>query len=157
MPLKPGFDERSGYDIRLMRQQLRFNAMNPGRLLQGFDDVGQQLQLDLTRIRQASAIGDVQVADHSLAAFVYEEGIAENTPAIDCGITRKDFGIDIAEDHLRGTGIVPRKQARPELRLVIEQGTQIQGRKSPEVEDFQWAPAAAPLAHSGRDRSEIRV
>ena len=103
--------------------------------------MGQQVDFDLAGVREASAVCDIEVADNSLAAFVHKKRIAKDTPTIHCGVTWQDFCVNVAKDHFRGTGVVPGKQARPELRLVIEKGTQIQGRKVPEVEDLQRAPA----------------
>ena len=92
------------------------------------------------------AVGDVEVANHSLTAFVDEERIAEDASAIDGSVARQNLRIDVAQNHLGRTGIVPGKQARPDLRLVFEQGTQIHGRKVPEVENLQGAPAARVAA-----------
>src|SRR5882672_5774290 len=143
MPLEARFQEGPRNHIRLVSQQLRLDAMNSRRLLKGLDHMGQQVDFDLAGIGQTSSVGDVEVADHSLAAFVYKKRITKHAATVDGGVTRQDLRVDVAEDHFGRTGVVPGKQARPKLRLVIEKGAQIQGKKVPEVEDFQRAPAAA--------------
>src|SRR5207248_6660178 len=59
---------------------------------------------------------------------------------LDCRVTRQNFGIHIAQDHVRGAAIVPRQHSRPDLNLVIKQGTQINRRKMSEIENLHRAP-----------------
>ena len=42
----------------IVRQQLRLHAMDAGRLLQGFDDVGEQAFFDLVTIGTAASVAD---------------------------------------------------------------------------------------------------
>src|SRR5438309_2591853 len=105
--------------------------------------MGQQVDFDLASVGQASSIRDVEVADDSLAAFVHEKRITKHATTVHGCVARQDLCVYVAKDHFRRTGVVPGKEARPELRLVIEKGTQIQGRKMPEVEALQEPPAAA--------------
>src|SRR5450756_242991 len=70
----------------VVRQQLRLHAMNAGRLLQGFDDVGEQAFFDLVASRIAASVAarvadrfaDKEVADHALALLVDKEGVAKD-------------------------------------------------------------------------------
>src|ERR1700751_1041420 len=115
--------------------------MNSGRLLQCLDHMSQEFQFHLTRVGQTVAIGDVKVANHALAALVNEKGITEDASALDGRITGQNLGVNVAKNHFRGAGVVPRELARPELRLVVEQRAQVHRGKMPEVENFQNAPA----------------
>ena len=94
-----------------MHEQLGFNTMHTGRLLQSFDDVGDQAILDgvLSLAVGEAFFGNEEIANHSLAAFIDKEGISVQAPALDGGITGKDAGIDVAEDHVRRRRIVPRE------------------------------------------------
>src|ERR1035441_2655522 len=86
---------------RVMRQQLRLHAMNARRLLQGFDDVGEQPFLDLVAARIAASVAhrvadrvaDIfaakEVADHALALLVHKEGVAEDAAPLDGGVPRE--------------------------------------------------------------------
>src|SRR5580700_6602263 len=104
MTLESLINERPGNTARFVRQQLRFNTMDAGGLLQRLDHMSQKLHLDIVSGRTAPAIGDEKIADHSLAAFVNKKTVAEDAPAIDGGISRQDFRIDIPQNHLRGPG-----------------------------------------------------
>ncbi len=92
---------------RFVRQQLRFDPVDPGRLLESFDHVGQQLEFDLARIWNTGAVRHEQIADHSLAAFIHEEAVAEDAATFDGGVSGKDFRVYIPQDHLRRSVIVP--------------------------------------------------
>ena len=69
----------------------------------------------------AAARRNEQVADHALAALVDEERVADDAAALDRGIAGQDFGVDVAQDHLRRTAIVPGEQAAPRLDFLVEQ------------------------------------
>src|SRR5579862_1595410 len=115
--------------------------MNSGRLLQRLDNMSQEPHFDFASIGQAAAVRNVEVSDDSLVALIDKERIAENASAVDRRISWQNFRVNVAENHLRGARIVPREQALPKLGLVLQQRTQINGRKVPEVEYFQKAPA----------------
>src|ERR1017187_5995575 len=101
----------------------------------------QQLQFHLTRVGKTVAVGHEQISDHALTAFIQKEGVAENAAALDGGVAGKNFRVDIAQDHLGRSAVVPRKQVRPDSSLIVEQGTQIHGRKMSEVENLHGSPA----------------
>ena len=107
MTLKSLIQKRPRHAPGFVRQQLRFDAMDPGRLLQSFDHVRQQLKFDFVRVRNTASVRHKQIADHSLAAFIHEEAVTENAAALDGSVSRKDFGVDIAQNHLRRSVVVP--------------------------------------------------
>src|SRR5271155_4576919 len=117
--------------------------MDSRRLLQSFDHMRQQLNFNLVRVRQPVAVGDEKIADHSLAAFVNEKAVTEDAAALDGCISWKDLRVDIAQDHLRRSVVIPGKQAGPGPRLIVKQGTQINGGKMSEVENLHGTPANA--------------
>src|SRR5579872_1704880 len=88
MPLESRFQERPRDDLGFMREQLCLDAVNPGGLLQGLNDMRKQPDLDIASIGQAAAIRDEEVADHAFAPLVHEEGIAKYPAAINGGIAR---------------------------------------------------------------------
>jgi len=102
VPLKARLDKWTRYYFRVMGQQLGFDAMDAGRLLERLDDVGQKVQFHFSRVWQSRTVRNVQIADHALASFIDEKGVAEDATAIDRSVSRQDLGIDIAENHLRG-------------------------------------------------------
>ena len=110
-----GFGDRSGF----VNQQLGFDAVNARRLLQGFDYVAEQLPFDIVGI-MLLAVADVEIADHAFAAFIDEERIAEDAAAIDGGIARKYFGVDITQNHVGGAVIIPAQQLRPGAGFVVQ-------------------------------------
>src|SRR5271168_554674 len=118
MPLESLVKKRPGYAPRLIGQQLRFHAVNSRGLLQRLDHVSQQLNFDLARVRKAASVHYKKITDHSLAAFVNEKAVAEDAPAFYGRISRQDFRVDIAQDHLRRSVVVPGKQTRPDPRLI---------------------------------------
>src|SRR6266567_2027777 len=155
MPLESRLQKWPRYYIGFVRQELRLHSMNPRRLLQGLDDMREQPQFDLAGIGEAVAIGHVEVANHTLAALVHEERVTEDAPAIHGRISWQDFRVDIPQNHLRRSGIVPQEQPRPDQCLLVEQRTQVHRRKMPKVEDLQRAPAAATAKNSGKCRGKI--
>src|ERR1019366_9652875 len=70
----------------VVRQQLRLHAMDAGRLLQGFDDVGEQAFFDLVTVGTAGSSADEEVADDALVLLVDKEGVAEYAAALDGGV-----------------------------------------------------------------------
>src|SRR5579872_238851 len=152
MALKTLIEEWSSNAACFMCQQLSFDAMNAGRLLQSFDYVSQQPDFDFVGVGKTLAVGDVEIADDSFAAFIDEESVAEDAAAFDGGVTGKDFGIDVAQNHFRRTAVIPREQTRPQPSFAIEQGSEIGGRKMSEIENLHGAPAK--LANSGHVRTD---
>ena len=120
----------------VVRQQLRLHAMDAGRLLQGFDDVGEQLFFDLVTVGSARSIADEEVSDDALALLVDKEGVAEDAAALDGGVAGKNLGVHVAEDHLGGSGVVPGEQAPPHGDLIFQQRTKVGGREVSEIENF---------------------
>src|SRR6478735_8767378 len=119
-----------------MRQQLRFNAVNARRLLQGFDHVRQQAALDLLATAAIIARTNEKISDHSFTALVNKERIAEDFTARNRGVAGQEFRVHVTENHLRRTAVVPAEQFSPHADLVLEQRTQIGGREMPEIEYF---------------------
>src|ERR1700756_3753152 len=119
------FGKGGNYDAGLVHQKLGFDAMDSGRLLQGFDDVNEETLFDRIAIQPPLALGHEEVADDPLAAFIYEKGIANDASAIDGRVSWQDLGVHITQDHVGGAVVVPREQTRPEARLFVEQRAQI--------------------------------
>src|ERR1700722_8906870 len=127
MALESLIEERPRDASGFVRQQLSFDTVNSRRLLQGLDHVRQQLYFDFASVWNAAAVGDEKIADHSLTSFIYEKAVAKNAAAIDGSISRKNFRVDIAQNHLGRSVVVPGKQAGPDMSLVVQQGTQVDG------------------------------
>src|ERR1035441_475119 len=85
---------------RMMRQQLRFHAMDAGRLLQRFDDVSKQAFFNLVTVGTTGSIADKKIADHSLALLVNKKRVSEDASPLDGGIAGKDLRIHVTQDHL---------------------------------------------------------
>src|ERR1700685_555293 len=100
MTLESLIEKRPRYTSRFVREQLRFHAMNSGRLLQGLDDMRQQFDFYLASVGKASAVRHEKIADHSFAAFIHEKAVAEDAAALDGGVSGKDFRVNVAQDHL---------------------------------------------------------
>jgi len=75
--------------------------------MQGFDDVGEQLFFDLVTAGSSVSVANEEVSDDALALLVHKKGIAEDAATLDGGVARKDFGIHVAQDHLRRGGVIP--------------------------------------------------
>src|SRR5580658_3609692 len=130
--LHKGLRDDSGF----VHEQLRFDAMNSWGLLQSFDHMGEQPRFHLVGIGQAPAVRNKKISNNTLAAFVNKERIAENSSAIDGRITRQNLGVDVAQNHVGGSAVIPGEQARPYADLVLQQGTQVDGGKMPEIENL---------------------
>src|ERR1039458_9893557 len=55
---------------------------------------------------------------------------------LDGGVPRENLGVHVAENHLRGNGVVPREQAPPHRDLVFQQRSKVGGSEVSEIEDF---------------------
>ena len=139
----------------VVRQQLRLHAMDAGRLLQGFDDVCEQLFFDVVTVGTAGSIADKEVADDALALLVDKEGIAEDAAALNGGVAGKDLGVHVAEDHLGGGGVVPREQASPHGDLIFQQRAKVSGREVSEIEDFHNQVLGLRCQVSGKTWCEV--
>ena len=122
----------------VVRQQLRLHAMDAGRLLQGFDDVGEQAFFDLVTVWTARAPsgGTKEVANDALALLVNKKGVAKDAAALNGGVAGEDFGVHVAQDHLGGGGVVPRECTSPHGDLIFQQRPKVGGREMSEIEDF---------------------
>src|SRR6266481_1104054 len=140
MAAEPLWQEGTRDFSGVVRQQLSLHAMDTGRLLQSFDDVSEQTFFDLVAVGTtgsvASRVADKEVADNALILLVDKEGVAEDAAALDGGISGEDFGVHVAEDHLRGGGIVPRELSAPHGDLIFQQRSKVGGREVSEIEDF---------------------
>src|SRR6185437_597458 len=116
----------------VMQQQLRFDAPNAGRMLQRLGHVAEQAFSQ----RILEMPGGEHVADHTLAAFIHKEGIADHPPSIGSGVTRQNFGIEITQDHLGTALIIPVHAFRPKARLFHQQRTQFVRAEMSEIDDF---------------------
>src|SRR5580700_5251443 len=103
----------------------------------------QQLDFHFARVGETSAVSHEKIAHHALAAFIHEKAVAEYAAAFDCGVSGKNFRVDVAQDHLRRPVVIPGEQTAPGPRLIVEQGTQVNRRKMPEVENLHGAPASS--------------
>jgi hypothetical protein len=92
-----------------VHQQLRFNAMDARGILQRLDHVRQQAIFKFRGGVRVARLGGphVQVADHTLVTFVDEKRVAADAAAEDGSVTWQDLGIDVAQDHLRRSPVVP--------------------------------------------------
>ena len=136
----------------VVRQQLRFDAMDPRGLLQGLNDVSQQplFYLAPVRLGRLRSIAHEEVSNHALALFVNEKGVSKNTAAFDGGVARQNFGIHVAQNHLGGNRIVPCEQSSPHGDLFVEQGLEVCRGEMSKIENFHTrskeAGRAAPVA-----------
>src|SRR5277367_2223390 len=113
MPLKTLLHKRTGNRSRFMDQQLRFDAMDSRRLLQRLDHMSQELRFHFAGIVQPLVAGNEEISDNSLTAFINEKGVTENASALDRRIARQNFRVDVAQNHFRGSAVVPGEKPRP--------------------------------------------
>src|ERR1700691_6030734 len=136
MPADALRQERTCYFAGLVRQQLRFDAMDSRRLLERFDDMSEKALLHFEPIRRAASVANKQVANHTLALLINKKRVAENTAALDGSIIAKNLRLHIAENHLGRLTVIPRQQSSPRGDLFFEQRSKVGGREVAEGEDF---------------------
>src|ERR1017187_2743045 len=121
---------------RMMRQQLRFHAMDAGRLLQRFDDVSKQAFFNLVTVGTTGSIADKKIADNSLALLVNKKRVSEDASTLARGIAGKDLRIHATQDHLGGSRVVPGQDPSPHGNLIFQQRSKVGGREMSEIENF---------------------
>jgi len=129
--LKPACQEWFRQFAGVVREQLRFYAMHARRLLQGFKNVLDEAEFESSSI--LAVWSDEEVADDAFAALIDEEAVADEAASFDCGISGQNLRIHISQDHVGRAAIVPRKLLSPLLDFLVEEGSQVRGRKVPEV------------------------
>src|ERR1039458_2913217 len=88
MPAETLCDEGLRDNSSFVHEQLRFDAMDARRLLEGFDHMREQSRFSFGRIRHAPAISDKKIANYPFAALVNKKRVAEDLSAIDSCVTR---------------------------------------------------------------------
>src|SRR5258708_7488573 len=101
MTMEPLLRKRSRYGAAQVHQQLGFNALDAGGLLQGLNHMSEQAFFYLQGTLAAAAIGHIEVANHSLAAFIDKKRIPRDSSALHCRVARENFAINVAQDHRR--------------------------------------------------------
>jgi hypothetical protein len=138
---------------RFVRQQLRLDAVNSRRLLQGLDDVTQKSFFHFASVKRLLAFADKEVADHALALLVNEKRVAEDPSAFDGRVTGKDLGIHVAKNHLGRTRVVPGKKTRPHGNLLLQQRAKVSSREVAEIEDFHGEVQVSGLRYQVSGKS----
>ena len=64
-----------------MCQQLGLDAVDSRRLLQRFDDVGEQAPFDFLPICAILTFAYEQITNHALGVLIYEKGISKDASA----------------------------------------------------------------------------
>jgi len=99
VPLKSLFDKWPGDHTGVVHQQLRFDPMDSGGLLQGLNHMQQESRFYFVGIGQASTVCDEQISNHALAAFVNKKSVTDDSAAFLRRRNRAGFGIHVAQDH----------------------------------------------------------
>src|SRR5580704_1839829 len=124
----------------LMRQQLGLDAMDARRLLQGFDDMGEQPFFDFATAWTAKGVvnsfTNKQVPDNPLALLINKKGVAKDAAPLDSSVAGQDFRIHVTQNHFGGSSVVPREQASPRGDLVFQQRPKVSGREVSEIKNF---------------------
>src|SRR5438067_9723807 len=118
--------------------------MDARRLLQSLNGVGQQAK-PYFGILLGVVEAHEQITDHALSSLVNKKGIAGHAPILQSNVSRQNLGVDVAQDHVGGTLIVPGHGLRPKLAFAVQQRAQAAGGVVPQVEDFN---AFKDTAHS---------
>src|SRR5947209_684730 len=83
--------ERARQRATHLQQQLRLDPRDTGSLLQGFDDMHQQVLLQVDAFFRQRRTGEAIPYDR-LVPLVYKERIRRDRPALMQGVTRQDAG-----------------------------------------------------------------
>ena len=91
MPAESLLEKRPYHLSGFMRQELRLDAMDSGRLLKGFDHVRKQPFLHFLTVGGAASIANEEIANDTFALFINEKRISKNITALDGSVTGQDF------------------------------------------------------------------
>ena len=136
-----------------MEQELRFDAVDVGRVEQRFEEVLEQGLFDLVGGERDGVFGNrgvagfgieagplaaegEDVADDGLGFFVDAEGIAGDLSGLDGRVTGEHVAVKVLHEELGAGAIVPVEALAPDFGLGIEHRAEQRRREVPEVENL---------------------
>ncbi len=108
----------------VVEEELGFDAADAGGVVEKLKELMEELLGDLKNLCVVAADGE-GVADYGFLAFVDAEGEAADASTVESDETGEDAGVEVLEEKLGGTLVVPAKALLPDARLGFEQRTEL--------------------------------
>src|ERR1700722_44191 len=103
----------------------------------------QQSLSDLQRVLRIVRDG-VDIANDNFVPLVHAKRKPANPPPIQSYKAGENAGIQVLQQEVTGTLVVPAQSPLPDACLVLQHRTQLTSRKVPEIKDFELARDAHP-------------
>jgi hypothetical protein len=127
-----GFVDRTG----VVKQKLRLDPLDAGRMLQELKEMVQKELGDVDHLRRIVRKRK-GVAYYGFLAFVDAEGEAADAAAVERDEAGQNAGVEVLQEEFGGALIVPAQALLPEARLGFEQRAQLTCRKVAEVQNLE--------------------
>jgi hypothetical protein len=127
-----GLVDRAGVE----EEELRFDAMDAGRVLKELEEMMEKGAGDVEHLRGVGGYGE-GVSDYGFVSLVDAEGEAADASAVEGYEAWEDARVEILQEEFGGTLIVPAETLLPGPRLGFEKRAKLTRGEVPQVEDFE--------------------
>jgi hypothetical protein len=105
-----------------MDEELGFDTMETGRLLERADGVAEQLEFDtVATVTSGVGVFDVQVTDDALGSLIDEKAVAVDESALNGGEAGEDSGVGVTKNHVGRGAVIPMESASPDGDFLLEE------------------------------------
>ena len=120
----------------VVEEELRFDPLNAGGVLEELEQLVEQGLRDLNHLRRLIRNRE-GIAHYRFLGFVDTEGEAADASAIERDEAGQNAGVEILQKKLGGALVVPAEPLLPQARLGFEQRAQLARGEMTEVEDLE--------------------
>ena len=110
------------------QQQLRFDAVDPGRMLQQLDHMFEQTALDIrSRLGVGRGRHGKNVADQGLFILVNTKDVTADTAILDGNIARQETGVEVLQQQVGRSLKIPAQALIPDTAFRLQHRLEIAG------------------------------
>ena len=127
------------------QQQLRFNAVHAGRMLQQLDHMFEQPALNVRgQLRIAGGWDCKNISNQRLFALVHAKHVPADPAVFNGHIARQEAGIEVLQQEVGGSVKIPAQSLVPDKALRFQHGFEIAGRKMSQIKNFEMQGRSHP-------------
>jgi hypothetical protein len=131
-----GFEERAVQGSGVVEEELRFNAMNAGRVEEELEEPVEESEIGLAGEVGIGGEGP-GIADDGFIAFIDAEGVSADAAAVEGDKAREDAGVEVLKEKLCRGPVVPAEALLPFSSLSLKERTKLASGEVPQIEDLE--------------------